>query len=138
MYHVYARDAVTFRTPCITLVLFFVVSFPVVDWFCPFVNLWVLPFPLEDCSVFGNFVITLIRICSIYFTCLDRDIHYDLHLKLMICYLVLLCGVPLLWCPIQFLLKKKAMFFVLTWQVPYMSVGHTDSFGAPVLTDRSS
>jgi hypothetical protein len=35
-------------------------SFPVVDWFCLFVDLWVLPFPLEDCSVFGNFVITLI------------------------------------------------------------------------------
>jgi hypothetical protein len=33
-------------------------SFPVVDWFCLFVDLWVLPFPLEDCSVFGNFVIT--------------------------------------------------------------------------------
>ena len=33
-------------------------SFPVVDWFCLFVDLWVLPFPLEDCSVFGNFGIT--------------------------------------------------------------------------------
>ena len=30
------------------------------NWFCLFVDLWVLPFPLEDCSVFGNFVITLI------------------------------------------------------------------------------
>ena len=35
-------------------------TFPVVDWFCLFVNLWVLPFLLEDWSVFGNFVITLI------------------------------------------------------------------------------
>ena len=35
-------------------------TFPVVDWFCLFVDLWVLPFPLEDCSMFGNFVITLI------------------------------------------------------------------------------
>ena len=35
-------------------------SFPVVDWFCLFIDLWVLLFPLEDCSVFGNFVITLI------------------------------------------------------------------------------
>jgi hypothetical protein len=35
-------------------------SFPVVDWFCLFVDLWVLPFCLKDCSVFGNFVITLI------------------------------------------------------------------------------
>ena len=34
-------------------------SFPVVDLFCLFIDLWVLPFPLEDCSVFGNFVITL-------------------------------------------------------------------------------
>jgi hypothetical protein len=25
-------------------------SFPVVDWFFLFVDLWVLPFPLEDCS----------------------------------------------------------------------------------------
>jgi hypothetical protein len=36
-------------------------SFPVVDWFCLFVDLCVLPFPFENCSVFGNFVITLIR-----------------------------------------------------------------------------
>jgi hypothetical protein len=35
-------------------------SFPVVDWFCVFVDLWVLTFHLEDCSMFGNFVITLI------------------------------------------------------------------------------
>ena len=35
-------------------------SFPVVDWLCLFIDLWVLPFPLEDCSVFGNFVITII------------------------------------------------------------------------------
>jgi hypothetical protein len=32
-------------------------------------DLWVLPFPLEDCSVFGNFAITLIYdiAVSIYF-----------------------------------------------------------------------
>ena len=36
-------------------------SFSVVDWFCLFVDLWVLPFRLEDCSVFGNFVITLMQ-----------------------------------------------------------------------------
>ena len=37
-------------------------SFPVVDWFCLFIYmyLWVLTFPLEDCSEFGNLVITLI------------------------------------------------------------------------------
>ena len=35
-------------------------SFPVVDWFCLFIYLWVLTFHLEDCSEFGNFVITLI------------------------------------------------------------------------------
>ena len=35
-------------------------SFPVVDWFCLFICLWVLTFPLLDCSEFGNFVITLI------------------------------------------------------------------------------
>jgi len=36
------------------------VLFSFVDWFCLFVWLWVLTFPLEDCSEFGNFVITLI------------------------------------------------------------------------------
>ena len=35
-------------------------SFPVVDWFCLFIDSWVFTFSLEDCSVFGNFVITLI------------------------------------------------------------------------------
>jgi hypothetical protein len=35
-------------------------SFPVVDWFCLFIYLWILTFPLEDCSEFNNFVITLI------------------------------------------------------------------------------
>ena len=35
-------------------------SFQVVDWFWLFVDLWVLPFSLEDCSVFGNFVIIFI------------------------------------------------------------------------------
>jgi hypothetical protein len=34
--------------------------FPVVDWFCLFIYLWVLTFPLYDCSEFVNFVITLI------------------------------------------------------------------------------
>jgi hypothetical protein len=36
-------------------------SSSVVDWFCLFIYLWVLAFPLEDCSEFGNFVITLIH-----------------------------------------------------------------------------
>ena len=36
-------------------------SFPVVDWFCLFIYLRVLTFPLLDCSEFGNFVITLIK-----------------------------------------------------------------------------
>jgi hypothetical protein len=36
-------------------------SFPGVDWFYLFIYLWVLTFPLEDCSEFGNFVITLIE-----------------------------------------------------------------------------
>ena len=36
-------------------------SFPVVDWFCLFIYLWVLTFPLQGCSEFGNFVITLIN-----------------------------------------------------------------------------
>jgi hypothetical protein len=41
---------------------------PIVWHFCLFVNLWVLPFPLEVCSVFGNFVITLI-----YFDLFNRS-----------------------------------------------------------------
>jgi hypothetical protein len=36
-------------------------SFLVVNRFCLFIYLWVLTFPLEDCSEFGNFVLTLIR-----------------------------------------------------------------------------
>jgi hypothetical protein len=38
-------------------------SFSVVDWFCLFINLWVLTFSLQDCSEFCNFVITLIDVC---------------------------------------------------------------------------
>ena len=37
-------------------------SFSVVDWFCLFIYLWVLTFPLLDCSDLGNFVITLIHL----------------------------------------------------------------------------
>jgi hypothetical protein len=47
-------------------------SFPVVDWFCLFIYLWVLTFPLEDCSEFGNFVITLIN----YRWCVINKITY--------------------------------------------------------------
>jgi hypothetical protein len=36
-------------------------SFQIVDWFCLFIYLWVLTFPLEDCWEFGNFVIILIH-----------------------------------------------------------------------------
>jgi hypothetical protein len=32
----------------------------ITGWFCLFIYLWVLTFPLEDSSEFGNFVITLI------------------------------------------------------------------------------
>ena len=35
-------------------------SFSLVDWFCLFIYLCVFTFPLEDCSQFGNFVITFI------------------------------------------------------------------------------
>ena len=37
-------------------------SFPGFDWYCLFVYLWVLPFPLEDCSVLDNLFITLIQL----------------------------------------------------------------------------
>ena len=37
-------------------------SFPVVDWFFLFIYVWVLTFPLLDCSEFCNFFITLISI----------------------------------------------------------------------------
>jgi hypothetical protein len=48
-------------------------NFPVVDWFCLFIYLWVLTFPLEDCSEFGNFVITLIYILMWWFWYLLRN-----------------------------------------------------------------
>ena len=35
-------------------------SLSVVDWFCLFIYLCILTFPLYDCSEFGNFFITLI------------------------------------------------------------------------------
>jgi hypothetical protein len=55
------------------------------NWFCLFVDLWVLPFPLKDCSVFGNFVITLINqpvsTHLLVFTLIDMKdsgCHYDI------------------------------------------------------------
>ena len=47
-------------------------SFPVVDWFCLFIYLWVLTFPLEDCSEFGSFVITLIYFALLGYTGIDH------------------------------------------------------------------
>ena len=55
-------------------------SFPVVDWFCLFIDLWVLNFPLEDCSVFGNFVITLIQYTEVSFN-VDLTVCGNLHLN---------------------------------------------------------
>ena len=51
-------------------------SFPVVDWFCLFIYLWVLTFPLKDCSEFGNFVITLI-------SSTNKTDHHDLTVKIV-------------------------------------------------------
>ena len=61
--HAYRSDSVFSQVRVIT---FF--SFPVVDWFCLFICLWVLTFPLLDCSEFGNFVITLIYCLFTYST----------------------------------------------------------------------
>ena len=48
---------------CINTILCYLFpSFPVVDRFCLFIYFWVLTFPLEYCSEFGNFVITFISI----------------------------------------------------------------------------
>jgi hypothetical protein len=44
-------------------------SFPIVDWFCLFIYLWVLTFPLEDYLEFSNFVITLIIKVMHYYKC---------------------------------------------------------------------
>ena len=52
-------------------------SFPVVDWFCLFIYLWVLTFTLQDCLEFGNFVITLIK-CSAVKTIQDLIITADI------------------------------------------------------------
>ena len=67
--HVFVCKGYQFTTVCYSsiglwnfsdrVVYFVCYSFPVVDWFCLFIYLWVLTFPLEDCSEFGNFVITL-------------------------------------------------------------------------------
>jgi hypothetical protein len=47
-----------FRNACIKSGSLRFHIFPVVDWFCLFIYLWVLTLPLEDCSEFGYFVIT--------------------------------------------------------------------------------
>jgi hypothetical protein len=43
---------------------------------CLFVDIWVLPFPLEDFSVFGNFVVTLI---GIYCWQCERNISININ-----------------------------------------------------------
>ena len=56
-----------------------------------FRHLWVLPFPLEDCSVPGNFVITLINISNVLatiklFECLwDLISYHDVFVYLKVC-----------------------------------------------------
>jgi hypothetical protein len=55
-------------------------SFPVVDWFCLFIYLWVLTFPLEDCSEFGNFVITLYCVITITIHLVPFQLCSDCHL----------------------------------------------------------
>ena len=50
-------------------------SFPVVDWFCLFIYLWVLTFPLLDCSEFGNFVR---KFCEKIISCHDSQLKRDI------------------------------------------------------------
>ena len=54
-----------FRNACIKSGSLRFSQFSVFDWFCLFIYLWVLTLPLEDCSEFGNFVITLIYRISV-------------------------------------------------------------------------
>jgi hypothetical protein len=54
-----------FRNGCIKSGSLRFSQFSVVDWFCLFIYLWVLTLLLEDCSEFGNFVITLIYRISV-------------------------------------------------------------------------
>ena len=56
-------------------------SFPVVDWFCLFIYLWVLTFPMLDCSEFGNFVITLIHWVLIMI--FNRNIIFFKHINII-------------------------------------------------------
>jgi len=56
-----------------------------VDWFCLFIDLWVLTFPLEDCSVFGNFVITLIYRAH-EFTSVFSGVRVSWFLILYVCF----------------------------------------------------
>jgi hypothetical protein len=57
-FYLQIRSALLLIIPRGRCSFFTVFSFPVVDWFCLFIYLWVLAFPLQDCSEFGNFVIT--------------------------------------------------------------------------------
>ena len=54
-------------------------SFPVVAWFCLFIYLWVLTFPLEDCSKFGYFIITIYYPFGIFKLFLKTVIYYDVY-----------------------------------------------------------
>jgi hypothetical protein len=58
-------------------------SFPVVDWFCLFIHLLVLTFPLQDCSELGNFAITLIyHLYNLKCTCTTHiKSHFEVKAK---------------------------------------------------------
>ena len=68
-------------------------SFPVVHWFCLFIYLWALIFPLLDCSEFGNFVITLIQWSYYCIVHIYAAIHF--------------C--------VPFLRKSKSVLILITW-----------------------
>jgi len=104
-------------------------SFPVVDWFCLFIYLWVLTFPFEGCSEFDNFVITLIYLtppCFIQVHVLSQknerscifvnDIDFPSFYVLRLFYLIL----ELFW--------KCSMFVSFSLYFRYLNTSNVMSF----------
>ena len=63
-------------------------SFPCIDWFCLFIYLWVLTFPLLDCSEFGNLLLPLISMFEItmnVYTCVTDNTTYTMVFVRSVC-----------------------------------------------------
>ena len=99
-------------------------SFPVVDWFCLFIYLWDLTFPLEDCSEFGNFVITLIdnettKIAESFLTGDPPIVIIVINIHVIVSLVTFLYRSSLLNFPMYNIhgLKKNKKFSFLYWNI---------------------